>query len=78
MGRSAQRSAGARATLTGGSGAGQPGGRTVPSADGRAGQIPRRLLAAFGAEHAVRLPMGRDLGRPLNGTFAALSPQKAC
>jgi len=49
-------------------------GRTVASADGRAGQIPSRLLAAFGAERAVRRPMGRDLRRPLNGTFAALPP----
>ena len=48
MGRSAERSAGAPATLTGGSGAGQPGGRTLPSADGRAGQIPCRLLIRTG------------------------------
>jgi len=57
-----------------GAGAGQSGGRTVPSAGGRAGQVPHRWPAAFGAERAVRRPMGRDLRRPLNGTFAALSP----
>ena len=35
---------------------------------GRSGRV------AVGAERAVRRPMGRDLRRPLNGTFAALSP----
>jgi hypothetical protein len=74
MGRSAKAFRGSAGDPDWGSGAGQPGGRTVPSADGRAGQIPSRLLAASDAERAVRRPMGRDLRRPLNGTFAALSP----
>ena len=78
MGRTVQRSAGARATPTGGLKQGSQGAGLYRRPTVVLVRSPRRLLAAFGVERAVRRPTGRDLRRPLNGTFAALSPLKAC